>query len=65
MFRLTSSSEFRSAPARNAASSSRSDVMGSKNTQTPAEDIRSFTAIGVISVMHCEYCRFLVLAIVQ
>ena len=59
------SSEFRNAPARNAASSSRSEVMGSKNTQTPADDIRSFTTIGVLSVMHCEYCRFLTLAIVQ
>ena len=27
--------------------------------------IRSFTTIGVLSVMHCEYCRFLMLAIVQ
>ena len=52
---------FRIAPARN----SRSEFTGSKNTQTPADEIRSFTAIGVLGVIHCEYCYFLVLTIVQ
>ena len=36
-----------------------------KKGETPADDIRSFTAIGVLGVMHCEYCYFLGVAIVQ
>ena len=35
------------------------------NTQTPAGGVRSFAAIGVLGVMHCEYCRFLLMAVVQ
>ena len=59
------SSEFRNAPARNAPNSPRSEVTGAINMQTPADDIRSFTAIDVLGVMHCEYRRFLRMAIVQ